>query len=117
VGARFNAETRQQSIYFDYPWSETDIVTIQLPDGYQVDHGDAPAPLDFPPIGAYKVAISISNKKTISYQRDLVFGSNQVLLFDAKAYPMLKQIFERIHAGDTHMLTLKSAAETSAQLQ
>jgi hypothetical protein len=117
VGARFTAETRLHPIYFDYPWSETDVVSLQLPDGYRVDHGDAPGPLDFPPIGNYKVKISLANKNTIQYQRDLVFGSSQVLLFDAKAYPTLKQVFERIHAGDSHMLTLKPATEASAELQ
>jgi hypothetical protein len=77
----------------------------------------SPAPLNFPPIGSYNVKISVTNKNAILYQRELVFGSSQVLLFDAKAYPVLKQVFENIHARDSHMLTLKPAAETSAQLQ
>lgn len=41
--SRFTRENRQHPIYFDYPWSETDIVNIQLPDGYHLDHGDAVA--------------------------------------------------------------------------
>lgn len=117
IGSRFPQETRQQPIYFEYPWSETDVVTLQLPEGYHLDHADAPGGVAFTPIGTYKVAISVTNTNKVLYQRDLVFGSDQVLLFDQKAYPVLKQVFDKIHAADSHMLTLKPATESSAQIQ
>ena len=113
---RFTQETRKQSIYFEYPWTETDVITLQLPDGYHLDPGDAPGGVTFPPIGSYTVKISIDNKNTISYTRQLTFGSDQILLFDAKAYPMLKHVFDKVHEGDSHMLTLKPATDT-AQIQ
>lgn len=113
--SRFTQAKRQNPIYFDYPWSETDVINIQLPEGYRLDHPDAPGSFNFP-IGTYHVKTSITNTNKIQYQRELVFGSDKVLLFDAKAYPLLKQIFDQMHTEDTHMLTLKSATE-SAQLQ
>lgn len=116
-GSRFTQETRQQSIYFDYPWSETDIIDLQVPEGYHLDHGDAPAEVAFLPIGTYKVSIAVTKTNKLLYQRDLVFGSNQMLLFDARAYPVLKQVFDKVHAADGHMLTLKAATEASAQIQ
>ena len=117
AGARFTEETRKQSIYFDFPWTEMDVVNIQLPEGYHLDHADAPAGVTFAPIGAYAVKISVTNKNQIMYERDLTFGSDKVLLFDAKAYPALKQLFEKVHAADSHMLTLKSSTEATAQIQ
>jgi len=43
----------------------------------------------------------------IEYHRELVFGSDKVLLFDTPAYPAIKEIFDSIHEADGHMLTLK----------
>lgn len=114
--SRFPQETRKQSIYFEYPWSETDIVTLQLPEGYHLDHPDAPSNISFPPVGDYNVKITVTNKNVINYTRQLTFGSDQLLIFDAKAYPLLKHVFDRVHEGDSHMLTLKPATET-AQIQ
>lgn len=116
-GSRFTQETRQQPIYFAYPWSEADVINLQLPLGYNLDHADAPGGVAFAPIGSYNVKISVTNSNKLTYQRELVFGLSQVLLFDAKAYPVLKQVFEKVHQGDSHMLTLKPSTESSAQIQ
>lgn len=112
-GSRFTQETRKQAIYFEYPWSETDVITLQLPDGYHIDHGDAPGGAVFPPIGSYNVKIAVSNKNVVSYMRQLTFGSDQLLLFEAKSYPAIKHIFDKVHEGDSHMLTLKPTTETA----
>ncbi len=107
LGARFTASTREQPIYFPYPWSENDVVTIQMPEGYALDHADAPAPLQFAPIGKYAVKIFVKQpNNTLEYHRELVFGSDKVLVFDTKAYPAIKEIFDRVHEADAHMLTL-----------
>jgi len=36
--------------------------------------------------------------------------NGKVLVFDTKAYPAIKEIFDRIHEADAHMLTLKAGA-------
>ncbi|HMJ60770.1 MAG TPA: DUF3857 domain-containing protein [Bryobacteraceae bacterium] len=111
LGARFTAAKRELPIYFPYPWSENDVVTIQMPEGYTLDHADAPAPLPFAPIGNYAVKIFVKQPNNVlEYHRDLVFGSDKVLLFDTGAYPAVKEIFDRIHQADAHMLTLKTDA-------
>lgn len=110
MAARFSAATRQLPIYFAYPWSEMDTVNIQLPEGFALDHADAPAPVPFPPIGNYSVKILVKQPgNVIEYHRQLVFGSDKVLLFDTPAYPAIKEIFDSIHEADGHMLTLKAA--------
>jgi hypothetical protein len=114
-GSPFTAAVRQQPICFDYPWSETDFVTIELPEGYGLDHADAPASLPFAPIGSYTVKIRLPKPNTIEYQRELVFGKSEpLLMFDKKAYPALKQIFDHIHQSDSHMLTLKTDTQQTA---
>lgn len=112
--ARFTEEKRELPVYFRYPWSEMDTVTIQLPSGYSMDHGDAPSPVSFAPIGQYVVQMSIDKSNKLTYTRRFVFGSDSLLLFDAKNYPTIKKIFDRIHDGDNHMLTLKAGQEATA---
>jgi hypothetical protein len=108
MAARFSAATRQLPIYFAYPWSEVDTVNIQAPEGFALDHADAPAPVPFPPIGNYAVKIMVKQPgNSIVYHRELVFGADKVLLFDTPAYPAIKEIFDSIHEADGHMLTLK----------
>ena len=113
-GSWFTAATRQHPICFEYPWSEMDFVTIELPEGYGLDHADAPPSMPFAPVGSYTVKILLPKPNTIEYHRELVFGKNEPLEFDTKAYPALKRIFDYIHESDSHMLTLKADAQATA---
>jgi hypothetical protein len=88
---------------------------LQLPEGYQLDHGDAPAVVNLPPSVTYSVKMSITKTNKLLYERRLTLGSNSVPVFEAKYYPTLKKIFDQIHEGDNHMLTLKSEAPVSAE--
>lgn len=103
----FTSDTRELPVYFEYPWSESDVVTIHLPEGYQLDHADAPGSVKFDPVGAYVVKMFVSDKSTLEYRRTLQFGKDKLLLFEKTSYPTVKQIFDRIHGADNHMLTLK----------
>jgi hypothetical protein len=114
AGPWFTANTRQFPICFDYPWSETDVVRIELPEGYQLDHPDAPRSLSFEPAGSYAVKILMPKPNIVEYHRQFVFGTDKPLMFDKKAYPAIKQIFDHIHEADGHMLTLKADAQTAA---
>ena len=41
----FSTATRTNPIYFNYPWSEKDDISIELPDGYALESPDSPASL------------------------------------------------------------------------
>jgi hypothetical protein len=108
--ARFTAGTRHFPVYFEFPWSEFDHVEIVLPKGYELDHPDAPATFNFPPIGSYGVKLAISKDNKLVFDRKLVFGTNEgMLLFSPDVYPQMKKIFDAVHEADSHMLTLKVA--------
>ena len=116
--ARFTDSTRTQSVYFDYPWSEFDSLDIQLPEGYQLDHPDAPQGVKVAPTVNYSLQLSISKDNVLHYRRNFTFGTDKLLVFEAKVYPAIKQIFEIVQQGDTHMLTLKhedQPAQTATQ--
>lgn len=46
--ALFSGSERRHAIYFHYPWSEEDSVTIEVPAGFTLDNADAPAPFSAP---------------------------------------------------------------------
>ena len=64
-------------------------------------------------MGTYTVHISVSGTNHIVYQRALVFGTDKPLVFDPKQYSEIKRIFDGVHKGDNHMLTLR--ADDTAQ--
>ena len=108
--AYFTEATRNNVVYFDYPWSETDSVDIHLPVGFELDHPERPAPLNFPPVGKYVANISIVKAdNTLLYRRGFVFGNSAVPEFDPKTYNTLKSVFDQVHTNDEHMITLKVA--------
>ncbi len=111
--ARYTAETRNYPICFRYPWMDVDYLTIRVPEGYEFDHADIPPNIPLDAVGHYQVSAQY-NKATrvLTYQREFVFAKNLALMFKKEAYPAMKQVFDKVHAGDNHTLTLK--AETLA---
>ncbi|HLG16276.1 MAG TPA: hypothetical protein VJH03_17480 [Blastocatellia bacterium] len=111
VGPLFPTSERKQPIYFHYPWSETDVVTIDLPEGFALDNADQPAEFNVPNVGAYLPKIGVTKDgRTLEYKRSFRFCANGVIYFDANVYPNLKRIFDTLHERDNHTLTLKQAA-------
>lgn len=107
AGALFPTSDRRYPIYFHYPWSEQDVVTIDLPAGFALDHPDAPLSLSAGEIGKYDVKILVADNRTLIYRRAFFFGGNDKILFNTSSYPTLKQLFDIIHERDNHTIALK----------
>ncbi len=108
LGPLFPTSTRQHSIYFSYPWSEEDEVTIDLPAGYTLDNADAPAPFAARPISEYKPSLAVTKDgKTLVYKREFYFGGGDNILFPVTSYNQLKGFFDTLHKQDAHTITLK----------
>ena len=104
---RFPNSERLYDLYFDFAWSEQDNVEIDLPEGYTLDHPDAPAGIDGSKLFQYHVRMQIRNKKTLVYQREMAFDS---VLIPVKFYPQIKTLFDAQFKSDEHLITLKSDA-------
>jgi hypothetical protein len=114
-GNRFPETTRHNSIYFEYPWMEVDAVDLNLPAGFELDHGDAPPAMNIPPTVKYSVKIGFDKAHNqIQYRREFIFGDKDLLIFEANVYPRLKKVFDLMHDYDNHMLTLKAEAPGSS---
>lgn len=109
----FPTSTRKTDVYFHYPWSEQDRVIIELPEGFTLDHADAPAPFQAGALSKYDVKVQVSTDgRTIFYHREFIFGGSGAIIFPVTNYGQLKQYFDAVHGNDNHTLTLKQ--ETTA---
>jgi uncharacterized protein DUF3857 len=105
IGPLFPTSDRKHDIYFHFPWSEEDNVSIDLPEGFTLDNAEAPASFNLGEIGNYQVNLSITkDKKTLVYKRKLTFAG---LVFPKSSYQALKNAFDMMHQQDNHAVTLK----------
>ncbi len=113
MAAMFAASERKNDIYFHFPWSEEDHVTIELPPGYLPDNAEQPGSVSFGESGNYQVALGMTkDAKMLEYKRHFRFAT---LMIPKSAYPNLKTIFNAIHESDNHAITLKQGAAASVK--
>jgi hypothetical protein len=107
--AMFSSASRKYDIFFRYPWSETDSIEIQLPNGFELDSADAPAPFsDANKIGSLNLDIKIDkSRNALLVDREFFFGANGNILFGVKTYEPLKNVFDQFHKSDSHTITLR----------
>ncbi len=112
----FAAAERKYPIMFPYAYGEHDDVQIALPEGYVLDKGSAPKPVAdvANTISATYKLQYLPKTRTFTYQRDFALGSNGVTSFRVESYPVLKALFEKVHASDTHSLLIKPKATAPA---
>ena len=113
VKALFAAQTRKYDVYFHYPWAEQDRITFELPAGFELDNGDAPASITpelTNNICAQKVKMTIDDRHVLKYERDFYFGGGGNILFPVQRYPAVKQLFEVLNQANEHTITLKQTA-------
>ncbi|MBL8239634.1 MAG: DUF3857 and transglutaminase domain-containing protein [Bryobacterales bacterium] len=108
---RFSASERKYPIAFRYAWKEDDEIRIKLPAGFKIDNGENPGSLEFGPPGAYKLTMGLTNDGQFVVGRILEFGRGGALMFDTKAYPALKQLFDEFHRRDGAIISLKQEAQ------
>ncbi len=113
---RFTSSTRKYDIYINYPWSEKDDFTIDLPDGYALESADAPAPIkDNQGIGSHETKMfTVNGGKQLVYKRTFSFGNGGLIRFPVAAYQPLKNLFESFNKADTHQLTLRQGTPPAA---
>jgi len=112
VGSLFPAATRKYDMYFHYPWSEKDHITIELPPGFTLDNAEAPAPITGEmtrQICAQKIKIA-TDGHILVYDRDFFFGGGNSIMFPAAGYAAVKQLFDVLYQANEHTITLKQSA-------
>ena len=104
----FQESKRKHDIYFEYPYSEFDEVTFELPPGYILESPDSPGRLADPGgLAANDISMSITkDNKNLTYRRRFSFGMNGSLRFSVSNYSALKTIFDAFHRANAHTMAL-----------
>lgn len=114
AGSLFPSATRTHDVYFNYPWSERDDITIELPAGFVLDNADAPSPIT--PEMTRQIAAQIikmgvtKDERTLKVSRESFFGGGGSILFPVASYAALKQLFDIMAKANDHTITLKQTA-------
>jgi hypothetical protein len=113
VPTSFPAARRTRPIVFPFAWSEQDALTIELPEGYEVESSRTSAPLTFKDgVGNLEVKIAVSGR-TLTYTRALAFGRDSVA-FPVDDYTQLKTFFDGVRTADGGSVLLRRAGEDNA---
>lgn len=110
LAARFPNSERKYPVYFHYPWSENDDITIDVPAGYEFDHPDLPAHIKVGNTVEWNMTAQIQGGSKLIFKRTFQFGGDGNIILPKEAYSSLKQVFDAVHNGDEHALALKQAA-------
>ncbi len=106
---RFPASERKYPVWFEYPWTDDDSITIKPPAGFNLENAEAPNSFGLGEVGTYDVSAKFVNQQVV-YHRKLEFGRKGALAYPVSAYPLLKKAFDDIHTQDEHTLTLRQQA-------
>ncbi len=105
----FSSAKRTYDIYFNFPWSEEDEISIALPKGYTLDNADSPATIADPDkITSLEFNIGVTKEQNLLvYKRKFHFGGGGNIFFRKELYPQIKSMFDSFNKADSHIITLK----------
>ena len=94
--ARFPANTRQNAVYFNYPWQEADEVRIKLPQGMTVE--------SLPPNDMMKLEYAIYQAQQKQEAPDKIFSRRDLVMATSllmpESYKEVKGFFDKVKADD-----------------
>jgi hypothetical protein len=108
----FSLATRQYNVEFPYPWQESDVLTIQIPEGYKLESKTAPP--SYPgDVLSYRCDMSYEpGNGKIHVQREFV---SKVIAAPVAVYGDLKNWYDSVAANDQHELVLIRLPGTAVQ--
>jgi hypothetical protein len=96
------AATRVNPIYFHYPWSESDLATIDIPEAYSPEQLPDDVAID---IGAARFSAIYRRKgDSIVFERKLTVNG---IIFDSSQSQTLKSFFDRVYQSDQAVISFK----------
>ncbi len=106
--APFSASKRRHAIFYENPWSESDLITFKMPEGFALDAADLPGGIALGQVGTYELTGKYAKPdRKLVISRSLAWGNNGATFFEASAYPAIKQAWDKLHAADTHQITFR----------
>jgi hypothetical protein len=106
----FAHSQRRYPVYFPYPFTDNDVVTMKVPQGFTLEN--VPQPEDAKlPYARYQNVSNFDGLKLVT-QRQLAFNA---IYLPLDKYSELKSFFGKVQAGDEQQAVLHAGGSTSAQ--
>lgn len=96
------ATARVNSLYFHYPWSETERYAIETPDGYEIEQ--LPDTIDIDIDAAHYRATFTRDGNQVIYERKLIVNA---ISFPANLYAIVKAFFDQTLQADRTFISFK----------
>jgi hypothetical protein len=113
---RFPAGLRRYPIYFRYPWSEADRVTIRLPQGYIAESPASPAVFEPGKMLRYECGFETSpDAGVVAFKRRLEIGREGRIYAEAGNYQGVRHAFETIQERDSVSISVRQPTATPEQ--
>jgi hypothetical protein len=106
----FTHGERKYPVYFPYPFSEADMVSIQVPTGFSIETVPTEREAKLP-YARYKSTSQFDGMHLVT-QRNLIFNG---VYFPLEKYSELKGFFGTVQTGDEQQAVLHAGGATSAQ--
>jgi hypothetical protein len=114
VGPRFTETTRKWDLYFNHGWAEEDDVTIELPEGWELDEPVAPQTSSLGGVGNYSVTVQkTKDGRKLFYHRSFDWGRGSNLIIPVANYPILKKVWDFVQEQDNYTISLKQIANNA----
>jgi len=97
----FDHAERKHAIYYEYPSSKLDDITIELPDGWRATSLPPETNQDLKSVAFLSKAVD--DKGTLHLTRKL---STDLLLVEAKYYPALQNFYRMVRTSDEQQIVL-----------
>lgn len=111
--AALTAATRRQPIDFKRGWTERDSIVFELPEGFTAEGLTAPEPVivDKGATARYEIGFASTDARHVTYTRQFMIGGGGHIMFGKESYPAWKGLFDGVHEGDGHNITLRRNAQ------
>jgi hypothetical protein len=108
----FSSASRRYPIAFPYPFAEDDEISIQLPDGYEVEESPYRRKAGLYYAG-YEISSTIEDRRLVTRRKIRLDG----VQFPPEKYEELKNFFSIVYRGDTGQAVLHQPAAAKVQSQ
>jgi len=101
----FSSPNRKHPVFFRYPFSEQDQISIELPRGFALESAVMPGKYKLGDVGEYMMSASVTRENpTLNLTRKFVWGRKGGIWFE----PSVKAGWDEIHKMNTTNLTLRA---------
>jgi hypothetical protein len=101
----FEHADRVHSLYFRYPYTKSDEISVTLPAGWKI--GSVPPPITHDAKAVVYTVKSEDSKGSLHISRTLRMD---LLLLDKSKYDILRRFFQKVRAGDEQQVMLQPSS-------